>query len=199
MSRPCSQRVLHGLLRRHIGLNHHNHHPFPTPSPQCSTSTSSSFAAYGNCTLSRFSPSPGHAPLHSLLRSSPKFFSSSATRLPRTIPKRGGDNYGTGSVRLLSLKSPNLNGGFAKKVFNKPAAAVSSAFSRYSEAVGLQIEAFFKRNYLFLLGAGGVVVCGVLWKIMFGIANAFIGLSEGMAKYGFLALSSAIVTFAVSL
>ena len=95
--------------------------------------------------------------------------------------------------------SAKVNGGFAKRVvFEKPVSAVRSAFSRYSEAIGLQVEAFFKRNYLFLLGAGGVVVCALLWRIMFGIANTFIGFSEGIAKYGFLALSSAIVAFAVS-
>lgn len=60
----------------------------------------------------------------------------------------------------------------------------------------MQIEAFFKRNSLFLFGAAGVVLCALLWRIMFGIANTFVGLSEGMAKYGFLALSSAIVAFA---
>ena len=48
------------------------------------------------------------------------------------------------------------------------------------------------------VGAGGVFVCIFLWRIMFGIASTFVGLSEGMAKYGFLALSSAIVAFAVS-
>ena len=66
------------------------------------------------------------------------------------------------------------------------------------EAVGLQVEAFWKRNNLVLVGAGGVMVCILLWRVMFGIANTFVGLSEGMAKYGFLALSSAIVAFAVS-
>ncbi|KAG5031645.1 hypothetical protein AAZX31_06G134500 [Glycine max] len=91
--------------------------------------------------------------------------------------------------------SSNFDKGFAQKVFDKPAAAVTSAFSRYREAIGLQIEAFFKRNTLFLWGAGGVVLCAVLWRILFGIANLFVGLSEGMAKYGFLALSSAIVAF----
>lgn len=40
------------------------------------------------------------------------------------------------------------------------------------------------------------MACALLWRIMFGIANTFIGFSEGMAKYGFLALSSAIVAFA---
>lgn len=33
---------------------------------------------------------------------------------------------------------------------------------------------------------------------MFGIASTFVGLSEGTAKYRFLALSSAIVAFSVS-
>ncbi|KAJ7965172.1 Import inner membrane translocase subunit [Quillaja saponaria] len=100
--------------------------------------------------------------------------------------------------RNFSLKSSDfskVNGNFAKKIFDKPVTAVSSTFSRYSEAIGLQIEAFFKRNYLFLLGVAGVIVCALLWRIMFGIANTFVGLSEGMAKYGFLALSSAIVAF----
>ncbi|KAK7410805.1 hypothetical protein VNO78_01912 [Psophocarpus tetragonolobus] len=91
--------------------------------------------------------------------------------------------------------SSNLEKGFAKKVLDKPRAAVSSAVSRYREAIGLQMEAFFKRNHLFLWGAGGVVLCTVLWRVLFGIANLFVGLSEGMAKYGFLALSSAIVAF----
>jgi hypothetical protein len=88
---------------------------------------------------------------------------------------------------------------FAKRVFfDKPATAITSTFSRYREAIGLQIEAFFKRNSLFLIGAGGVLVCALLWRIMFGVASTFVGFSEGMAKYGFLALSSALVAFAVS-
>lgn len=85
-----------------------------------------------------------------------------------------------------------------KNVVKNPASAVKKTVSRYREAVGLQIEAFFKRNYLVLIGAGGVVVCIMLWRVLFGIANTFVGLSEGMAKYGFLALSTAIVAFAVS-
>ncbi|GFY82031.1 hypothetical protein Acr_02g0002710 [Actinidia rufa] len=54
-------------------------------------------------------------------------------------------------------------------------AAVRGVISRYRKAVGLQIEAFWKRNSLVLVGAAGVI---------------------GMAKYGFFALSSAIVAFA---
>ncbi|GMI70220.1 AtTim21-like 1 [Hibiscus trionum] len=68
--------------------------------------------------------------------------------------------------------------------------------SKYREAIALHFDAFFKRNYLFLFGVGGVFLCALLWRIMFGIANTFVGLSEGMAKYGFLALSTAIVSFA---
>jgi len=86
----------------------------------------------------------------------------------------------------------------AKKVVEKPLSLVTSTLSRYKEAIELQIEGFWKRNYLFVVGAGGVLVCILLWRIMFGIANTFVGLSEGMAKYGFLALSSAIVAFTVS-
>lgn len=91
------------------------------------------------------------------------------------------------------MDSQNLG---KKFFFDKPAKALAFSFSRYREAIGLQIEAFFQRNTLFLVGAGGVLVCALLWRVMFGIANTFIGFSEGMAKYGFLALSSAIVAFA---
>lgn len=52
---------------------------------------------------------------------------------------------------------------------------------------------------MILVWSGAVVVCIVLWRIMFGIASTFVGLSEGTAKYGFLALASAIVAFAVSI
>ncbi|XP_030534320.2 uncharacterized protein LOC115743610 [Rhodamnia argentea] len=98
-------------------------------------------------------------------------------------------------VRHFSFKSSG-NGGFAKKVFEKPAMSVLSTFSKYREALGLQVESFLRSNYLFLVGAVAVLVCALLWRIMFGIANAFVGISEGLAKYGFLALSSAIVAFA---
>ncbi|KAL5537758.1 hypothetical protein UlMin_044671 [Ulmus minor] len=128
-----------------------------------------------------------------------RFPSSSKLNPPAFSSGGVGSSSGAGiGLRFFSLKPDfgKINGNFAKRVLDKPALAVSSAFSRYREAVGLQIEAFFKRNYLVLLGAGGVVVCALLWRVMFGIANTFIGFSEGMAKYGFLALSSAIVAFA---
>ncbi|KAL6131736.1 hypothetical protein ACLB2K_070110 [Fragaria x ananassa] len=106
---------------------------------------------------------------------------------PKPFPASG--------LRFFSFKP---DAGNAKRIFEKPLAAASSTFHRYQEALGLQVEAFWKRNNLVLVGAGGVVVCAILWKIMFGIASTFVHLSEGMAKYGFLALSSAMVAFAVS-
>lgn len=105
------------------------------------------------------------------------------------------------AFRLVSTKSSGfrkVDGNFARKVVDKPVKAISSTFARYREAIGLHIDAFWKKNSLVLFGAGGVFVCIFLWRIMFGIANTFVGLSEGMAKYGFLALSSAIVAFSVS-
>nr|CAD1839930.1 unnamed protein product [Ananas comosus var. bracteatus] len=103
-------------------------------------------------------------------------------------------------TRFFSVKSWNqgkFGGEIAKSVLEKPLSSAKSAFARYREAVGLQMEAFWRRNYMIVLGAGAVVVCIALWRIMFGIASTFIGLSEGMAKYGFLALATAIVAFAV--
>lgn len=120
---------------------------------------------------------------------------------PKPIGGGGGSSSGPGlglglGLRFFSFKPPNFSKVNAKKVFDKPLSAAASAFSRYQEALGLQIEAFWKRNNLVLLGAGALVVCALLWRVMFGIASTFVGLSEGMAKYGFLALSSAIVAFA---
>lgn len=97
-----------------------------------------------------------------------------------------------------NLGKVQTNASFPKSFLDPPLRSLRSAFYRYREAVGLQIEAFWKRNYMFLLGAGGLVLCAVLWKVMFGIATTFVGLSEGMAKYGFLALSASIVAFSVS-
>lgn len=105
------------------------------------------------------------------------------------------------AFRLVSTKSSGfrkVDGNFARNVVDKPVKAVSSTFTRYRGAIGLHIDAFWKKNSLILVGAGGVFVCIFLWRIMFGIASTFVGLSEGMAKYGFLALSSAIVAFGVS-
>lgn len=138
-------------------------------------------------------------------------YSSSSLFAPSFVPKQKPTlsslphsySYPTAFRFFSSNSKPSFNakpgfGGFAKKVLNKPAAALTSAIPRYREAVVMQIEAFFKRNQLLLLGVAGVFLCGLLWKLLFGVANTFIAFSEGMAKYGFLALSSAIVAFAVS-
>ncbi|KAL2558437.1 hypothetical protein Fot_03176 [Forsythia ovata] len=99
--------------------------------------------------------------------------------------------------RYFSFKDYEVGSkNFAKNVVKNPVGAVKNAFLRYREAAGLHIEAFWKRHYLAILGAGGLVVCILLWRVLFGIASTFISLSEGMAKYGFLALSTAIVAFA---
>ncbi|GER44862.1 chlorophyll a-b binding protein 2 [Striga asiatica] len=98
--------------------------------------------------------------------------------------------------RFLSFKNHDMGSKiFAKYLGKNVSSAVKNTFSQYKEAFVMQIEAFWKRNYLVVLGGGGVVVCIFLWRVLFGIANTFIGFSEGMAKYGVLALSSAIVAF----
>jgi hypothetical protein len=85
-----------------------------------------------------------------------------------------------------------------KTAIDKPLNAAKSVISRYREVVGLQIEAFWKRNYMIVVGAGAVVLCILLWRLMFGIADMTIGISEGLGKYGFFVLATAMVSFAVS-
>nr|GEW54451.1 extensin like [Tanacetum cinerariifolium] len=97
--------------------------------------------------------------------------------------------------RYISTATSKNGGNNIKDKLKDPVGGVKKAFSRYRQAVGLQIEAFWRRNSMVLVGAGAVFVCVLLWRVMFGIANTFIGFSEGMAKYGFLALSTAIVAF----
>lgn len=79
----------------------------------------------------------------------------------------------------------------------KPVNTAKRTVIGYREAVGLQLEAFWKRNYLVVVGAVGFGVCLLLWRLMFGIASTFVSLSEGMAKFGFLALAAAMVTVGV--
>ncbi|KAJ1282440.1 hypothetical protein BS78_03G052000 [Paspalum vaginatum] len=173
-----SRRALHALHRRLLL------HPSPSPAaarlspptliPRCSpppASTSSSFRFF---TTAR----PDARLRHGLLPP------------PRRLVG-GARSVATGGskVKLAPL-------GQGVKGLGRPMEAAKSAAARYREAVGLQVEAFWRRNYMVLIGAGGVIVCVVLWRIMFGIASTFVGLSEGMAKYGFLALASAIVAFA---
>lgn len=112
---------------------------------------------------------------------------------------RDAGGFGVG-VKGLGIRFFSSGKGLVsvKSIAAKPMAAVGSVVEKYRKAAGLHVEAFWKRNYLLLVGAVGVGVCILLWRIMFGIASTFVGLSEGMAKYGFLALAAAMVSFAVS-
>lgn len=143
-------------------------HPHPLPIPRHLSSSPSS----ANALLSRLLSSPS---------------------TPRNLTSK---LYGR-----ISPPAPitrHFSSKIGRSTIDKPVAAVKSAVARYREAVGLQIEAFWNRNYLIFVGAGAIVVCIALWRIMFGIASTFVGLSEGIAKYGFLALAAAIVSFTVS-
>lgn len=188
----ASSRVIQGLLRLH-----YNHTPKPS-SPSTSSIPGSLTRAYYSA------PSPPSTGFRAPTSSNgflPRFPSSPKSG-DLVLCKLGGCSRGVGlGLRFFSIGPSGFskaNGNFAKKVFDKPLSALASSFSRYREAIGLQIEAFCRRNYLFLLGTGGVLLCALLWRMMFGIANSVVGISEGLAKYGFLALSSAIVAFAVS-
>lgn len=199
MSKPSS-RAVHGLLRLRYNLHHHLSNPAPPLSRTHSTSTVKD--SFGRANPSSLGSSNSAAPTSKFRSNRPiptktsSFTSSYNLGLSQVPPfsRAAQISYG---CRQFSLKAPEFRN-FAKKVLQKPSSTVTSTFARYRGAIGLQIESFLKRNYLILLGAGGVIVCALLWRIMFGIANTFIGISEGMAKYGFLALSSAIVAFAVS-
>ncbi|XP_010516249.1 PREDICTED: uncharacterized protein LOC104791940 [Camelina sativa] len=111
-------------------------------------------------------------------------------------PKCVNMNFASAFRLFSSSGFRKIDGNFARKLVDKPIQAVSSTFARYRMALGLHVDAFWKKNNLLVFGAVAVFVCIFLWRIMFGIASTFVGLSEGMAKYGFLALSSAIVAFA---
>ncbi|KAL0321740.1 UNVERIFIED_CONTAM: hypothetical protein Scaly_2470400 [Sesamum calycinum] len=101
------------------------------------------------------------------------------------------------AFRYSSFKNNEMGSkSFAENVVTQPTLVFKNMLGRYKEGIGLQIEAFWMRNHLVILGAGGFCVCILLWRVFFGIASTFVGFSEGMAKYGFLALSSAMVAFA---
>ncbi|XP_065871599.1 uncharacterized protein [Euphorbia lathyris] len=198
MSKP-SQRIINGLLRLHYS--------HLVSISKSSSSTASSLASKFGSSLTRpysngFSNSSSKTTFSngglSQLLLKPKQNCSSSSGNYHPFAKQNPSCY---AVRQYSFKPSSdlgkmFNQNFAKKLFEKPSKAVSSTFSKYRTAIGLQIDAFWKRNLIVLIAAGGIAVCALLWRIMFGIANTFVGVSEGMAKYGFLALSSAIVAFA---
>ncbi|CAL4958463.1 unnamed protein product [Urochloa decumbens] len=175
-----SRRALHTLHRRLLL------HPTPSPAAaRLSPHTLSPFPVPRHSHTPSFSPSP-----------SSRFFSAArpdAMLGLRLLPQRLAGGVRSVSTRGGSKLAPLGQG---VKGLGRPVEAARSAAARYRQAVGLQVEAFWRRNYMILVGAGGVIVCVALWRIMFGIASTFVGLSEGMAKYGFLALATAIVAFA---
>ncbi|KQK02868.1 uncharacterized protein LOC100828088 [Brachypodium distachyon] len=175
-----SRRSLH-TLHRHLLLR-------PCPAPAAALRAPSA-------------PAPRHFPSPS---AASRFFTTAhpEARLPRhnlLAPQQQSTALRrlVGGFRSFSSgRSKQAPLGQGVKGLGRPVEAAKSAASRYREAVGLQVEAFWRRNYMLLVGAGGVVVCIALWRVMFGIASTFVGLSEGMAKYGFLALATAMVAFA---
>ncbi|ONK62720.1 uncharacterized protein A4U43_C07F7400 [Asparagus officinalis] len=110
-----------------------------------------------------------------------------------STPKPFSPSGFSNSRQLVSIR--NFTAGSGKSIVKDPLSKIKTGILQYREALGLQVESFWKRNYLVLVGAGGVVVCIALWRVMFGVASTFVGLSEGMAKYGFLALAAAMVSF----
>ncbi|XP_022764886.1 uncharacterized protein LOC111310054 [Durio zibethinus] len=187
-SSSSSSRLVAAFLKLHF--NRHQVNAFGIPSSSSSSSSNvfhqlPSNPTSSNAGLSQFLFRSTHRqPLTTLLRNlyiaKPNLFSPSGFRFFSSKTSNPGQKF-------------NFN--VTKNFFRNPSNALTSTLSRYREAIGLQFDAFFKRNYLFLLGAGAVFLCALLWRIMFAVANTFVGLSEGMAKYGFLALSTAIVAF----
>ncbi|CAK9135913.1 unnamed protein product [Ilex paraguariensis] len=201
MSKPSSRFII-----RYLHHNHISSKPSIPTNPNATTSSSSSTSTGMSHLLSHHPKKP--SPISPWLSTSQRihFSCSSISKIGENPVQNIYPQFNLLSTRnflgfrYMSFKSSEMgskmNGDFAKNVVKNPVGAVQKTFARYKEAVGLQIDAFWKRNSLVLIGAGGVVVCILLWRVLFGIANTFVGLSEGMAKYGFLALSTAIVAFA---
>ncbi|XP_065020774.1 uncharacterized protein LOC135645862 [Musa acuminata AAA Group] len=209
MSKPY-KRIINGFGRLYT-------HEFPaSPAPRSPISWGQTRFLISNpfssCRSSNLSPSSDSASPNRIFSRLFALNCNSRHRGPVTAAKLPSLGFGIKGLarinengcgsRFFSFKSLNYGKyssfgvGMGKSVVDKPLSAVSSAFSRYRQVVGLQMEAFWKRNHMILVWSGAVVVCIVLWRIMFGIASTFVGLSEGTAKYGFLALASAIVAFA---
>lgn len=192
MSKSSSKLIIPCLYRHLISSK-----PLSNSPPIANLTGISQFLAHQpkiqthNCTPWMFSAQRNYG-----LSSFPKILQNPG---PELSPK---SNLNLLGFRQFSKKGFNLEGNaygkYVKSAVEKPVTVAKNVFSRYREAAGLQIEAFWKRNSLLFVGAGGLMVCIFLWRVMFGIANTFVGLSEGMAKYGFLALSAAIVAFSVS-
>ncbi|ESQ44440.1 hypothetical protein EUTSA_v10006036mg [Eutrema salsugineum] len=188
---------------RLIQLHYSRANPVTFSRSKLFTSSSPAFPSNG---VSQFQPKSSFHSISSRPTSTSLGLSQILSR-PKLVPNlqicglamakpRVNTNFASAFRLFSSSGFRKVDGNFARKVVDKPIKAVSSTFGRYREALGLHVDAFWKKNNLVVFGAVGVFVCIFLWRIMFGIASTFVGLSEGMAKYGFLALSSAIVAFA---
>ncbi|XP_010540715.1 PREDICTED: uncharacterized protein LOC104814366 [Tarenaya hassleriana] len=201
MVKPSSFRVVQGLVRLHYArvnpVTIGRSKPSPSPSPTVSSNGVSQIQSRFSFHSLSSKPNSTNVGLSQIL-SCPMLVPRVQHCGPALVKPRVNVNFSS-ALRLFTTKNSGfgrkISGDFTRKVVDKPVNAVTSTFSRYREAIGLHFDAFWKKNSLFLFGGGAVFVCILLWRIMFGIANTFVGLSEGMAKYGFLALSSAIVAF----
>ncbi|KAJ8428005.1 LOW QUALITY PROTEIN: hypothetical protein Cgig2_032342 [Carnegiea gigantea] len=210
MSKPL-QRIIQGLLRMHFNAHSKTQLAFAPKSWIHNAPGYSTFFSDGSSnSATRASKILGFIPQFQELspqKDSCRNYSSGNVKLNDMLVKSMGFEkllFNPLRIRQFStnassfgrkVTASNVNSNMAKKVVGKPLSVVTSTLSRYKEAMELRIEGFWKRNHLFMVGAGGLLVCILLWRIMFGIASTFVGLSEGMAEYGFLALSSHIVAF----
>eukprot|EP00252_Welwitschia_mirabilis_P014981 TRINITY_DN3306_c0_g1_i1.p1 TRINITY_DN3306_c0_g1~~TRINITY_DN3306_c0_g1_i1.p1 ORF type:complete len:381 (+),score=75.33 TRINITY_DN3306_c0_g1_i1:172-1314(+) len=98
----------------------------------------------------------------------------------------------------MKSTAPNLSGTIPDmpKGIYRPFRWAKNGFYRYRDVIGLQIEGFWKRNSTVFIGVLGIGMCFLVWRSMVGLASMTVGISEGLAKYGFLALATAIVAFA---
>ncbi|KAI5065270.1 hypothetical protein GOP47_0019965 [Adiantum capillus-veneris] len=85
----------------------------------------------------------------------------------------------------LQLESPPPNRSMS--LIKQPMEGLKNMAGRYKQAVILQIEGFWRRNLLILVGVAGILACYLLWRIMYGVAGIFVSFSERMAKFGLLA------------
>ncbi|CAA7060470.1 unnamed protein product [Microthlaspi erraticum] len=195
MVKPSDFKAVHRLIQSHYSRVN----PVTTSRSKLFASSSPAFPSNGVSQLqpksSFHSFSSNNVGLSQIL-SRPQLVPNSQISGLALVKPRVNMNFASAFRLFSSSGFRKVDGNFARKIVDKPINAVTSTFGRYRVALGLQVDAFWKKNNLLVFGAGGVFVCIFLWRIMFGIASTFVGLSEGMAKYGFLALSSAIVAFA---
>ncbi|KAI5081729.1 hypothetical protein GOP47_0001472 [Adiantum capillus-veneris] len=98
--------------------------------------------------------------------------------------------------RRISTEAITKKLKLSPSTIKKPIDELMKTASRYKDVAGLQVEGFWKRNVMILVGAAGILACFLLWQIMYGVANLFVSFSEGMAKFGFLGMAAATVAFA---